>query len=271
MQTTPCSQHPQLHALPQPVQTVPTRSFSSYRDSSSIPSLRPQHRRRSQPASRARGAAANAESAGGARISPLNTPARAVNLPGHIRTRAWRCCADRSICIAMTAHSSAGARLCSGPASCSLRQYSVRVCRGMPAARQLPIAMASRPSCSARRAAGADRSRSASGSRPLMAATYACAAASCHEMSAHILGLSVQSSDLYAGTRPCQHAQLEFAIVPENEFLHLCPSARHACHACVCKLGASRQARQQLVHAVSRPREALAQTLDKCGHLRKGL
>lgn len=76
--------------------------------------------------------------------------------------------------MAITAQSSGGARLCSGPASCSLRQYSVRVCRGMPAARQLPMAIASRPSCSARRAAGAARSRSASGSSPLIAATYAC-------------------------------------------------------------------------------------------------
>jgi len=258
MQTTPCSQHPQLHALPQPVQTVPTRSFSSYRDSSSIPSLRPQHRRRSQPASRARGAAANAESAGGARISPLNTPARAVNLPGHIRTRAWRCCADRSICIAMTAHSSAGARLCSGPASCSLRQYSVRVCRGMPAARQLPIAMASRPSCSARRAAGADRSRSASGSRPLMAATYACATARCHERFAWVLSLSVRSSDSCAGTSPRRTRNLTLRTCLRAGCCTSAPcEARLPCGRAQ-PHGASSQAHMQLMHAISRPREALA-------------
>ena len=75
------------------------------------------------------------------------------------------CCAGvRLIASVICAHSCGGARECSGPDSCSFRQYSVRVWRGMPAARQLPMYIASRPSCSARRAASLLGCASASGS-----------------------------------------------------------------------------------------------------------
>ena len=86
------------------------------------------------------------------------------------------CAGVRAMASVICAHSAGGARECSGPASCSLRQYSVRVWRGMPAARQLPMYIASRPSCSARRAASDLGCASASGSSCPMAPTYACAA-----------------------------------------------------------------------------------------------
>ena len=78
----------------------------------------------------------------------------------------------------MAIQSCGGARDCSGPDSCSFRQYKVRVWRGMPAARQLPMYMASLPSCSARCAAALFGCASASGSSAPICVMYLCRAMS---------------------------------------------------------------------------------------------
>ena len=86
--------------------------------------------------------------------------------------------AERFIWSMMAIQSCGGARDCSGPDSCSFRQYKVRVWRGMPAARQLPMYMASLPSCSARCAAALFGCASASGSSAPICVMYLCRAVS---------------------------------------------------------------------------------------------
>jgi len=245
---------------PQPVQTVPARTVSSYRASSSIPSWRPR-----LPTSLRAGLARQARrckcmSLPTTLAPPRSTRTQEQSASARPHPRARLALLRRQVHLHRDDRPQLGRRAAVlRPGLVQLEAVQrARVPRDARRHGQLPIAMASRPSCSARRAAGADRSRSASGSRPLMAATYACATARCHERFAWVLSLSVRSSDSCAGTSPRRTRNLTLRTCLRAGCCTSAPcEARLPCGRAQLH-GASSQAHVQLMHAISRPREALA-------------